>query len=49
MGSAVRATSQPTAILLHGAFADSSSWDGVVKKLQAAGHPVIAPSTHFAA
>ena len=26
-----------TAVLVHGAFADSSSWDGVIEILQAAG------------
>ena len=33
---------QPTIILVHGAFAESSSWDGVVDPLLDAGHPVIA-------
>ena len=32
----------PTIVLVHGAFADSSSWDGVIGPLQQAGHPVIA-------
>jgi pimeloyl-ACP methyl ester carboxylesterase len=32
----------PTIVLVHGAFAESSSWDGVVERLEAAGHPVIA-------
>ena len=32
----------PTIVLVHGAFAESSSWDGVVEPLQDAGHPVIA-------
>jgi len=31
-----------TIILVHGAFADSSSWDGVVGPLEAEGHRVIA-------
>ncbi len=35
---------QPTIILVHGAFADSSSWNGVVERLQAHGYPVIAAS-----
>jgi pimeloyl-ACP methyl ester carboxylesterase len=30
-------TAAPTVVLIHGAFADSSSWSGVVEKLQAAG------------
>ncbi|GAA3907952.1 alpha/beta fold hydrolase [Streptomyces sp. NPDC003631] len=32
----------PTIVLVHGAFADSSSWNGVVERLQRAGYPVIA-------
>jgi pimeloyl-ACP methyl ester carboxylesterase len=31
-----------TIILVHGAFAESSSWDGVVEPLEAEGHHVIA-------
>jgi pimeloyl-ACP methyl ester carboxylesterase len=31
-----------TVVLVHGAFADSSSWDGVIERLQAAGIPVTA-------
>ena len=33
---------KPTVVLVHGAFADSSSWDGVVRGLQARHYPVIA-------
>lgn len=33
---------QPTIILVHGAFAESSSWDRVIDPLHAAGHRVIA-------
>jgi pimeloyl-ACP methyl ester carboxylesterase len=33
---------RPTIVLVHGAFAESSSWDGVVDRLLDAGHPVIA-------
>ena len=33
---------QPTIVLVHGAFAGSSSWDGVIDRLLDAGHPVIA-------
>lgn len=33
---------QPTIVLVHGAFAESSSWDGVIDRLSDAGHPVIA-------
>ena len=32
----------PTIVLVHGAFAESSSWDGVIDPLVEAGHPVIA-------
>jgi pimeloyl-ACP methyl ester carboxylesterase len=31
-----------TVVLVHGAFADSSSWNGVIERLQAAGVPVMA-------
>lgn len=31
----------PTVVLVHGAFADSSSWNGVVDRLRAGGHPVV--------
>ncbi|MFJ9755672.1 alpha/beta fold hydrolase [Streptomyces sp. NPDC101149] len=33
---------KPTVVLVHGAFADSTSWHGVVKKLQREGYPVVA-------
>ncbi|MGE0216190.1 alpha/beta fold hydrolase [Mycolicibacterium sp.] len=33
---------KPTVVLVHGAFADSSSWNGVITRLQADGYPVIA-------
>ncbi len=33
---------KPTIVLVHGAFAESSSWDRVIATLQGAGHPVIA-------
>ncbi len=33
---------QPTIILIHGAFAESASWDRVIDPLLHAGHPVIA-------
>ena len=32
----------PTVVLVHGAFADSSSWNGVIKALEADGYPIIA-------
>ncbi len=33
---------QPTVVLVHGAFAESAGWRGVVARLRAAGHPVVA-------
>jgi pimeloyl-ACP methyl ester carboxylesterase len=33
----------PTVVLVHGAFADASSWNGVIKRLQAKGVKAIAP------
>ncbi|MFD8690013.1 alpha/beta fold hydrolase [Streptomyces sp. NPDC059651] len=33
---------KPTVVLVHGAFADSSSWNGVVKRLRREGYPVVA-------
>jgi pimeloyl-ACP methyl ester carboxylesterase len=33
---------KPTIVLVHGAFAECASWDGVVDPLLDAGHPVIA-------
>jgi pimeloyl-ACP methyl ester carboxylesterase len=33
---------KPTIILVHGAFAESASWDGVIDPLLESGHPVIA-------
>jgi len=38
------ATDEPAIVLVHGAFADSSSWNGVVQLLQAGGHAVVAPA-----
>lgn len=35
---------KPTIVLVHGAFADSSSWNGVVDRLQSHGYPVVAAS-----
>ena len=37
-------TSPLTVVLVHGAFADASSWSGVVERLQAAGIEVVAPA-----
>ncbi|MDH6553691.1 pimeloyl-ACP methyl ester carboxylesterase [Streptomyces sp. SAI-117] len=35
-------TPRPTVVLVHGAFADSSSWDAVTSRLEDRGYPVIA-------
>lgn len=32
-----------TVVLVHGAFADGSSWNGVIELLQQRGHTVVAP------
>jgi len=34
---------KPTVVLLHGAWADSSSWSDVVRRLQDDGYPVVVP------
>jgi pimeloyl-ACP methyl ester carboxylesterase len=34
----------PTIVLVHGAFADSSSWNGVIEKLRSHDYPVVAAS-----
>ena len=35
--------SLPNIVLVHGAFADGSSWSGVIQRLQAKGYTVTAP------
>jgi len=35
---------KPTIVLVHGAFADASSWNGVIERLQQQGYSVIAPA-----
>jgi len=35
---------RPTIVLVHGAFADASSWSGVVELLQRQGYTVVAPA-----
>ena len=37
-------TDTATVVLVHGAFADASSWNGVITRLQAEGVPVTAPA-----
>jgi pimeloyl-ACP methyl ester carboxylesterase len=34
--------SDPTVVLVHGAFAESASWNGVLSRLQRAGHTAVA-------
>ena len=38
------AAAKPTIVLVHGAFADGSSWTGVITRLQHDGYNVIAPA-----
>ena len=33
---------KPTVVLVHGAFAESASWNGVIERLHAAGYPAVA-------
>src|SRR3974390_3103904 len=35
---------KPTIVLVHGAYADASSWNGVIERLQPRGYTVIAPA-----
>ncbi len=35
---------RPTIVLVHGAFADASSWNGVIERLQRQGYTVVAPA-----
>ncbi|MEU6341312.1 alpha/beta hydrolase [Streptomyces sp. NPDC046977] len=35
---------KPTVVLVHGAFADSSSWNDVITRLKRDGYPVVAPA-----
>ncbi|WP_280400725.1 alpha/beta fold hydrolase [Nocardia carnea] len=37
------AADAPTIVLVHGAFADTTSWDGVAAELRADGHRVVVP------
>ncbi len=43
-GGAVAQPAKPTVVLVHGAFADASSWNGVTKILQKNGFTVVAPA-----
>lgn len=40
--AAASAKPKPTVVLVHGAFAESSSWNGVIQLLQRRGYPVVA-------
>ncbi|WP_221285652.1 alpha/beta fold hydrolase [Prescottella equi] len=42
--SPAAAQSMPTLVLVHGAFADTTSWDPVAVELRARGHDVVVPS-----
>src|SRR5947208_7975535 len=44
MSEANSATTQPTVVLVHGAFVDASSWNAVIQRLQAHGVHVTAPA-----
>jgi pimeloyl-ACP methyl ester carboxylesterase len=41
--TAAKTSVKPTIVLVHGAWGDSSSWDAVIGRLQAAGYTVDAP------
>lgn len=41
-GAAMAQPAQPTIVLVHGAFADTSSWNGVITRLQKGGFKTIA-------
>jgi pimeloyl-ACP methyl ester carboxylesterase len=44
MATGSTSTDKPTIVLVHGAFADASSWNGVAELLQQEGYSVIAPA-----
>jgi pimeloyl-ACP methyl ester carboxylesterase len=43
MSDAANSSNAPTVVLVHGAFADASSWNGVIARLEAEGVEVFAP------
>jgi pimeloyl-ACP methyl ester carboxylesterase len=43
MSATASSSSTPTVVLVHGAFADASSWAGVITELEASGLDVVAP------
>jgi pimeloyl-ACP methyl ester carboxylesterase len=44
MSGKTSSNGSPTVVLVHGAFADASSWNGVIERLQARGVNVVAPA-----
>jgi pimeloyl-ACP methyl ester carboxylesterase len=44
MSDATPVDASPTVVLVHGAFADGSSWNGVIERLRGKGVPVVAPA-----
>ena len=44
MSETTNGSGSPTVVLVHGAFADASSWNGVIKRLQAKGVQAKAPA-----
>jgi pimeloyl-ACP methyl ester carboxylesterase len=42
--AAAKPKAKPTIVLVHGSFADASSWSPVIARLQKRGYPVIAPA-----
>jgi hypothetical protein len=43
MSDRTHAGTTPTVVLVHGAFVDASSWNGVIAELKAAGIDAVAP------
>ena len=44
MSDTTHSDGPPTVVLVHGAFADGSSWNSVIERLQEKGVPVVAPA-----
>jgi len=44
MSDQTSSNGSPTVVIVHGAFADASSWNGVIERLQARGVNVVAPA-----
>jgi len=45
MSTANAQVNKPTIVFVHGAFAESSSWNGVLTKLITKGYPTVAASS----